>query len=296
MPTFDTPEPIAVTVEFGMGALTITAGDRADTVVAVHPTDPASRSDVAAADRVAIEHLDGRLLIRAPKGWRQWTPWGGGESVSVHLDVPAGSDVTVDTGVAAVRCSGRLGECRIKTGAGEIRLDRGGPARLSTGLGDIIADRVTGDAELTTGSGVVRAGSVDGAAVIRNSNGDSRIGEVSGDLRVKAANGEITVERAGRSVVAKTANGEVRLGEVMRGAILAETACGGVEIGIRDGVAAWLDLSTGHGTVSNGMDAAQPEAGEDTVEVRARSSYGDIRIRRCPATPSVAPHPEPAST
>ena len=35
------------------------------------------------------------------------------------------------------------------------------------------------------------------------------------------------------------------------------------------------------GTVRNSLDAAQPPApGEDAVEVRARSSFGDITIRR----------------
>ena len=41
MPTFDTPEPITVTLELGVGDVRITASDRADTVVEVRPSDPA---------------------------------------------------------------------------------------------------------------------------------------------------------------------------------------------------------------------------------------------------------------
>jgi hypothetical protein len=41
MPTFDTPEPISVTVEFGVGDLRIVASDRADTMVEVRPSDHA---------------------------------------------------------------------------------------------------------------------------------------------------------------------------------------------------------------------------------------------------------------
>jgi hypothetical protein len=56
---------------------------------------------------------------------------------------------------------------------------------------------------------------------------------------------------------------------------------GMAEIGVLDGVAAWLDLNTRYGNVQNDLDAAErPAAGEDAVEVRARSSYGDITIRR----------------
>ena len=155
--------------------------------------------------------------------------------------------------------------------------------QLRTGVGDVTVDRAAGDAEVTTGSGAVRIDGIDGAAVVKNSNGDTWIGEVTGDLRVNAANGRISVDRAHATVAAKTANGDVRLGEVARGAVVAETALGKVEVGIRDGVAAWLDLNTRFGNVRNDLDAAdRPGPGEDAVEVRARTSFGDITIRRSP--------------
>ena len=76
----------------------------------------------------------------------------------------------------------------------------------------------------------------------------------------------------GPTVVAKTANGDVRLGEVATGATQAETARGRIDIGVAEGVAAWLDLHTNFGNVQNALDAtAQPAAGEETVEVRART-------------------------
>jgi len=101
---------------------------------------------------------------------------------------------------------------------------------------------------------------------------------------VNAANGRISVDRARETVAAKSANGDVRLGEVAHGAVLAQTGFGKVEIGIRDGVAAWLDLNTRFGNVHNDLDAAErPGSGEDAVEVRARTSFGDITINRCVA-------------
>ena len=82
-------------------------------------------------------------------------------------------------------------------------------------------------------------------------------------------------------VGAKTANGDVRVGEVARGAVVAQTAFGKVEIGVLDGVAAWLDLNTKFGRVQNDLGAAeQPAPGEEAVEVRARTSFGDITIHR----------------
>jgi hypothetical protein len=40
MTTFETPSPITVTLELGIGDLQIAAGDRTNTVVDVRPTDP----------------------------------------------------------------------------------------------------------------------------------------------------------------------------------------------------------------------------------------------------------------
>jgi DUF4097 and DUF4098 domain-containing protein YvlB len=127
----------------------------------------------------------------------------------------------------------------------------------------------------------VGIGRVDGATVVKNSNGDTWIGEVTGDVRVKAANGRITIDRARRAATLKTANGDLRLGEVERGAVLAESANGKIDVGIRDGAAAWLDLKTAFGNVQNDLQASdRPGANEEAVDVHARTAYGDITIRR----------------
>ena len=281
MPTFDTPEPISVTVELDVGDLRIVASDRTDTMVEVRPTDAAKKADVAAAEQTRVEYAGGRLLIKAPRGWRQYTFRGGGESIDVQVELPAGSNLQGETGVAALRCSGRLGECRYKTGVGDIRLDQAGAVQLRTGVGDITVEGADGDAELTTGSGSLQIDRVGGAAVVKNSNGDTWIGEIAGDLRVNAGNGRISVERARETVAARSANGDVRLGEVAHGSVVAQTAFGKVEVGIRDGVAAWLDLNTRFGNVNNDLDAAgRPGQDEDAVEVRARTAFGDITVHR----------------
>jgi DUF4097 and DUF4098 domain-containing protein YvlB len=101
---------------------------------------------------------------------------------------------------------------------------------------------------------------------------------------VNAANGTISIDLARAMVAAKTANGDARLGEVERGAVVAHSAFGTVEVGVRDGVAAWPDLDTKFGSVQNNLDAAErPAPGEDAVDVHARTSYGDITVHRSSA-------------
>jgi Putative adhesin len=289
MPTFATPKPILVTLELGVGDVRIAASDRMDTNVEVRPTDPSKKSDVAAAEQTRVEFSTGRLLIKAPKGWRHYTPRGGGDSIDVQIELPTGSQVHGDAGVAALHTAGPLGECHYTTGVGDLQIDQAGPVHLTTGVGDIAVERASGHAQITTGSGAVRIGSVDGTAVVKGANGDTWIGVVCGELRVIAANGSIDIDHAHASAVAKTANGDVRFGEVEAGTVVAQTSLGKVEIGIRDGVPAWLDLNTRFGKVSNELEAAgRPEPGNQTVEVRARSSFGDITIRRSLPSTTVA--------
>ena len=290
MPTFETPEPISVTVELGLGDLRVVASDRTDTVVEVLPSNPAKKADVAAAAETRVEYANGMLLIKTPSRWLQYSFRGAGnESVDVRIDLPAGSHMDAKVGAGPIRSTGRLGKCRAKTGVGEIRLDETDALEATTGAGEVSVGAATGRADVSTGTGALRIGSVSGAATVKNSNGDTWIGNVGGDLRVVSANGSIVVDRAGSTVVAKTANGDVRLGEVVHGAIVAQTAVGQVDVGVLDGVAAWLDLNTRFGHVYNHLDSTErPAAGQDFVEVRGHTSFGDITVRRVSATVGAA--------
>jgi hypothetical protein len=283
MKTFETPEPISVTVELGVGDLRIVASERTDTVVDVRPSDPSKRSDVMAAEQTLVECANGRLLVRAPKGWRKWSPLGprGYESIDVQIDVPTGSSLSGQMGAGGMGSNGRVGRCAFRSGVGSIRVDEAASVELKTGAGDVVVDRVDGTAEITTGSGAIGIASVDGHAVVKNGNGETWIGEVTGEARVNAANGRVSIDRARSNVVAKTANGGVRLGRVERGAVVAQSGLGTVEVGVADRVAAWLDLDTKFGTVQNDLgEAERPEPSEETVEVHAQTSMGDIVIRR----------------
>lgn len=279
MTRFDTPEPISVVLALVMGDTRVMASDRTDTVVEVRPSDGSNATDVKAAQQTRVEFSNGRLLVKAPKR-RHYSLFGNGGSIDVTIELPKDSRVHGDTAMGDLRGEGRLGECRFKTSTGQIWLDRTGLLNVTTSAGDITVDEASGNAEVT-GCGDVRIREVGGSAVIKNLNGSSWLGNVTGELRCNAANGDISVDRAQASVVAKTANGSVRIGQVERGSIVLETAFGQLEVGIRVGTAALLDVASRFGRVRNSLDASSgPEPSEETVELRARTSYGDIVIHR----------------
>jgi hypothetical protein len=280
MAAFETPWPVAATLELPFGDARIIAAERDSTVVEVQPSDPANEEDVKAAGLTRIELAHDKLLVKAPKP-RGWLGRDRGGSVDVTIEVPAGSSLQGSLGWGDLRSDGPLGDCRIKSGLGLVLLDEVAALRVRSGAGDVAVDRAAGHAEVTAGSGDVRLRELGAGAVIKNSNGSTAVGVVAGDLRVKAANGDITVESAQATVVAKSANGDVRVGEVARGTVALETHAGEVEVGIREGTAAWLDVRAPAGRVRNALDAADaPDPSAETVELRARTSLGDIVIRR----------------
>jgi DUF4097 and DUF4098 domain-containing protein YvlB len=280
MPVFETPEPISVTIELSVGDVRFTAADRADTVVEVRPSDASDESDVKAAEQTHVEYANGALLVRGPKS-RVFDFSRKTRSVDVTIGLPAGSRLSLDAAVGDVSSAGPLGECRIKTSTGHVRLDQTGPLRLNTSGGHVTVDSVAGDAEIATGTGRIRVGEIDGAAIIKNSNGNTDIGAVSGDARIRAANGDISIVRATAGVDAKTANGSIRIAEVVRGTVVLATATGDLEIGVAEGTAAWLEVSTGYGRVRNQLaETSGPETSEETVKVRAHTSYGDVTVVR----------------
>ncbi|MEU8994792.1 DUF4097 family beta strand repeat-containing protein [Streptomyces caniferus] len=278
MPSFDTPEPISVTAHVEAGSIQFTAGDRRDTVVEVRPRDPQREVDVRAAGQTEVTFASGVLTVRTPK---QRYLLGRTGTVDVTVDLPAGSRIDTTGAWAQVLGEGRLGEVRVKTSSGDVRLDTTGPLQLTASHGSITVDRVEGTAEIATSSGSLRVGLIDGPATLKNSHGTTTVGAATGELRVSGANGDIDIVRAENSVSATTANGTLRVAEVARGKVQLETSYGAIEIGIREGTAAWLDVSSGSGQVRNMLTASEsPEKAEDTVEVRARTRYGNIDIVR----------------
>jgi DUF4097 and DUF4098 domain-containing protein YvlB len=280
MPTFETPQPIAITVDMFLGHVKIIASDRTDTVLEVRPSDAAKKDDVRAVQETEVDFAAGNLTVKAPTWWTKVnTLFGANPSIDVTIEVPTGSRLHGTAHMCQFLITGELGQCELKSHVGNLQLDKVGPLKLHTSAGNITVDQVMGGASITT-NGIVRVREINGSAVVKNTHGDSMIREVAGDLQVYAANGNITVERPHGSVTAKTASGSVRVGDAARGTLRLETATGELEVGIRPGSAAYLDVHTKSGAIQNLMESAdQPTQGEETVHVYARNSFGNIIIR-----------------
>lgn len=262
MPTFDTPGSIRARIEVVHGSVQVRADDRHDTTVTVRPRNADKPADVTAAEQTQVTFRDGELLVRSTS--RPRLPFfGSSPEIEVDVVLPAGSSLDARTTAGDITCTGRLGAADLESKHGGIRLDQAGSLRARCA------------------SGNVSAAAVDGETDVNTAYGDVRVGETAGPARLETAYGNVTVDRALAALTGTTKYGQVRVGQAVRGSVHLETAYGEIEAGVPAGTAAWLDVSAGAGRVRNLLTEAEgPEGADETVEIHARTSYGDILIRR----------------
>jgi DUF4097 and DUF4098 domain-containing protein YvlB len=268
MPTFDTPEPIAVRIEAAAGSVRLAATDRSDTAVTVRAQDESRAADVRAADQTQVYYDNGKLTVSARRGFALFR----GGAVDIDIALPSRSRVKASVASADVRAQGAFADCKLASASGDVDLDV-----------------VDGNLKAATASGSVSVRAVGGNASVTTASGNATIGELDGDLVFKAASGDLSVARLCGSLRAQTASGSVTVATAVRGAISGATSSGEVGVGVVEGTAARLDLITGSGAVTNLLESADgPADGDDTLLIHVRTGSGDIDIHRAVATHSTA--------
>jgi hypothetical protein len=112
-------------------------------------------------------------------------------------------------------------------------------------------------------------------------HGDVRLDEIAGTLHVKVSSGDITVQRAHSDVKASTTTGSITIAEVISGTVELSTSVGAIEVGVREGSAANLDVRSKLGHVRNTLNAVDgPNNYANTIKLHARTDLNDIIVRR----------------
>ncbi|MFC7489379.1 MULTISPECIES: DUF4097 family beta strand repeat-containing protein [unclassified Knoellia] len=263
MTTFDTPAPIRARVRLHAGSVRAVASDTDHTVVTVTPSRPDRAGDVDAAERTSVTLVDGVLDVAAPRDRGLslvWRP----ASVEVLVELPSGSHLDAETSAGDIEATGRLGECTLKTSAGNVRADETSRAQLRTSAGNVDVRRATVEADLNTSAGNVTLGDSAGRATLRASTGDISVGRSSGRLD------------------ARTSYGQMRVDSISQGELTLATGYGSIDVGVLDGTAARLDVSSNHGHVRSELSPrpGRPEGAELTAAIAAVTKYGNITIRK----------------
>ena len=275
MPAFATPGPIAATVEVAGARVRATASDRTDTVVLVKPVNEASRPDVKVASKTKVDFADGQLSVKTT------TPGDKSGSVTITIDLPAGSSLAAYLAHSSVQVDGPVGQCELHLASGEVRLDRIDALQASIASGEVAIGHIAGPANIDGGAFAMRIGEVKGTVGLSSSGGQAWIGHARGDLDLSSGSGDFDVDRADGSITATTASGAIRIGRMTHGQAKLMNGSGNIEVGISEGTAASIDANSERGAVHDFV-SSQGNSGppDPEVMVHARTRHGDIIIQR----------------
>lgn len=207
------------------------------------------------ADEFRVETDGTTLSIMAPLGR--------GTDANIRLAIPEGIDLTSMTGSADLTADVGLGTVRARAGSGDILVEQVGNLDATTGSGDLRVEDIVGStARLNTGSGGITIATCDAALRVRTGSGDIAIGELRAVLQGNTGSGEFSIDRTSSNVNARTGSGDI-------------------SIGVADGLAAWLDLTSSSGEVQVGLQQSeQPDPDTPYVALQVRTGSGDITVTR----------------
>jgi DUF4097 and DUF4098 domain-containing protein YvlB len=127
----------------------------------------------------------------------------------------------------------------------------------------------------------VTVGKVGANAHISTGAGNARIGDIAGTAKFTTAHGNVEVDRAGDSLEVFTASGNVDVRRADHGRVWAKTVSGRVSVGVPNGVAALLDISTLSGRVHSDLaTSGEPGEGEAQVELILSTVSGNVNVAR----------------
>lgn len=277
MHTFETPEPISLTVRSGAGHVTVSAEVTARTTVELIPLNAAGQDAVAEA---RVEQRGHSVVVDLPRnrsGLFRPHP-----EVGITISCPSGSTVEVRTDSADVRTTGPLTDAVVNTGSGQVAVEHvTGSARLKSGSGTVSAGQVGQTLVVSTGSGDITVDQSGRTAVLTVGSGDISIGDVAGEVVTKSGSGDVAVDRLGGTLVTKSGSGDLVVRRAANGSVKATGASGSISIGIDQGTAAWLDVSTLSGRLSQELDESDaPGEEQRRVEITAHTVSGNLRVHR----------------
>jgi hypothetical protein len=279
MPTFATTRPVPVHVDVPFANVHVVASERDDVVVTVVPSEPGRSGSVKAAAEIRVDRDGDTVTISYPGSWKQWVlPFAAG-TADISVEVPTGSELRGRSG--SLYTEGPLAAVDMTLAAGDTRVESATRLAIKVSAGSVTVGRAEGTAEITAGAGSVRVDDVSGEASIKAANGSISVGTVTGTLAIQGAHGDIAVTRSRGNVTAKSAHAGIRLDRLESGTANLTTSFGTIDVGVPEGTATYLDVSSQHGTVRNQLTPTEgPVENESTAELHAGTGYGDVVVRR----------------
>lgn len=225
--TFTTTGPPRIAVTVRAGDVKLVPGQEDQIVVTI---------DGSAADAFRIEQAGSSVVVEAPRdrGFRF-------RRADVTVALPEGADAEIRVTAGDVTSSVSLGEVRVVTTAGDVRL------------------------------GTIASGSV------KTASGDIRLGDVGGDLTVGTASGDVRVRNVAGELDAKTMSGDIDVRGFLGSRCAAGSMAGDVRLGIPAGRTLRVDVQTLSGDLRNELPF-HPGKHTGEVDLTVKTMSGDVAL------------------
>jgi DUF4097 and DUF4098 domain-containing protein YvlB len=280
--TFETPNPVRLYVQNEVGLVSIRARQTDQTVVGIEPQTPAAEELVARAI-VECKQSGGRVIVvvKIPKQGMRFLRR---NPVTVRVEVPERSDVTVVGASAEVDVTGTIGAADFTTSSGDVSADDvEADLTAKSASGDVTVGAVDGNVKVQTASGDLRCSSVGGRAVFTTASGDIEVGAADGQVEVKATSGDVRLGELAHGARVSNVSGDVRVLALDAGSLRVRSVSGNVSVGVVTGVDLHVDVETLSGEIRSDIplgDTPGSRRRDASVEVSVRSVSGNVDIER----------------
>jgi DUF4097 and DUF4098 domain-containing protein YvlB len=129
----------------------------------------------------------------------------------------------------------------------------------------------------------VSGDAIGGHLSFKGASGDLDIGSIAGGALIRSASGDISVRRLDGPSTLTVGSGDIELREVGAGLVNVRAISGDVQIGVREGMGIWMDVSSTSGDVRSGLDPVprgEASDGEPQLELTVSTVSGDVDINR----------------
>ncbi len=280
--TFQTPNGARLHVRNEVGLVAVAAKQTDETVVMLEPHTPGAEELIERAI-VECKSVGGRhmVIVKIPKQGLRFLRH---NPVTVRVELPEGSDVSVMAASAEVDVTGRIGAADFATSSGDVSADDvDADLNAKSASGSITVGAVGGNLKVQTASGDLRCSSVGGRAAFSTSSGDMEVGAVDGQVEVKATSGDVRLGELAHGARVTNVSGDVRVLALDEGTLHVRSVSGNVSVGVVTGVDLHVDVETMSGEVRSDIplgDKPGARLNDTRVEVSVRSVSGNVEIER----------------
>lgn len=293
---------LVVDVAFG----TIDVGSGADNSVTIEAHrkietgDPAKEKEYLAEVPIVVRKDGNTVTVRARRTEEKSWSWSGTTNMDARytIRVPKNFNLDLKTGGGTISANGIVGEVKVATGGGKLRLGQlKGPLDARTSGGSIRLDGCDGALMVKTSGGEIKAQDGGGSLDAKTSGGSISVHDFKGDTVVKTSGGQLTFENVGGKMIGQTSGGSITAALVspLPGEVDLASSAGSIVLSVPTDAACNVQAHTSVGTVSSDLPFMTTRCERDELKgalngggksINLRSSAGSISIRA--STPKTA--------